>query len=317
MNVQIGVLGEALIDFINQGDNQYLACLGGAPFNVALATAKQQCQTLFLSPLSNDYFGQQLKSQLDSAGITHPLSSSLPTSLAMVNVNSQGGASYGFYRQGVADRDYSVEDVSSYLTTDMKILHTGGLALCHEDREKLEAVFSILRQQNILISLDVNARPQAQTNVKKYYASIKHLMDYADIIKLSDEDMSYVFGSIDYDDLADRLLNNGASLIALTFGAKGAKLLTKNAQASCDGIVCQQVVDTIGSGDVFIASLISWLLMHYSELSKWVMENLSEKDLLSAVQYVCTAATINVERVGCQPPTTDEIINRLASIQRY
>ena len=109
MSAKIAVFGEALVDLIEHQDNQYRACLGGAPFNFALAMAKQQHNTQFLTPISYDHFGEQLLAKLKQANIKYSLRSHLPTSLAAVNLDENGNAAYNFYRQGIADRDYHLE----------------------------------------------------------------------------------------------------------------------------------------------------------------------------------------------------------------
>ena len=179
--------------------------------------------------------------------------------------------------------------------------------MCHEDLARTELLFKELQKRKIIISIDVNARPQSQDNTQLYYKAIKRLLEYADIIKLSEEDIHHVYDSSKYSDIAKQLLDQGASLIALTFGDKGAQLLNQTEHVECTGYQCTDIIDTIGSGDIFIAALISWLLNQYPQLTKSNIKNLNKRELQLATHYACAAATINIGRRGCQPPTIEEI----------
>ena len=131
MKTPIFVLGEALMDCIAQPDGRLLPLMGGSPFNLARAAALRGASASYLNPLSTDLYGQGMAGQLQKDGV-HLLGGStvLPTSLAVVQV-SKGQPSYGFYREGIADRDYSVQSIVELLHQQAKpgILHTGSLLL--------------------------------------------------------------------------------------------------------------------------------------------------------------------------------------------
>ena len=133
--MHVWVLGEALMDCMAQPDGSLRPLMGGSPFNLARAAALRGADVGFLNPLSTDLFGQQMQAQLEADGVKLLLPSShRPTSLAVVQI-SQGQPSYGFYREGIADRDYSAEQVLSLLETQTPgILHTGSLLLVPPER---------------------------------------------------------------------------------------------------------------------------------------------------------------------------------------
>ena len=111
-----------------QPDGSLVPHLGGSPYNLACATALQGASVGFIAPLSTDAFGQALLEHLQANHARSLLPrSALPTSLAVVQVH-EGQPSYGFYREGVAERDYQVADVVALLEASPPgILHTGSL----------------------------------------------------------------------------------------------------------------------------------------------------------------------------------------------
>ena len=109
--LSIRVLGEALMDCVAQPDGSLRPLMGGSPFNLARAAALRGASVAYLNPLSTDLFGQQMQAQLTQDGVQLPGGHSpRPTSLAVVQIHD-GQPSYGFYREGIADRDYTAAQV--------------------------------------------------------------------------------------------------------------------------------------------------------------------------------------------------------------
>ena len=138
MTTSIWVLGEALMDCVAQTDGTLRPFMGGSPFNLARAAALRGASVGYVNPLSSDQFGQAMQQQLLHDGVT-PLAptSPLPTSLAVVQIR-QGQPSYGFYREGIADRDYTVDAVLRRLEGQPPgILHTGSLLLVPPEHHKI------------------------------------------------------------------------------------------------------------------------------------------------------------------------------------
>ena len=130
MTASIWVLGEALMDCLSQPDGTLRPFMGGSPYNMARAAALRGAPVGYVNPLSTDRFGQQLGQQLLKDGVQVLAGESrLPTSLAVVQI-TDGQPSYGFYREGIADRDYTVDSVLTMLKAHPPgVLHTGSLLL--------------------------------------------------------------------------------------------------------------------------------------------------------------------------------------------
>jgi len=306
MKKHIFVLGEALMDCIAQPDGQLRPLRGGSPYNMARAASLRGATVHYLNPLSTDSFGQELGAQLEADGVQiSPQRSPRPTSLAVVQIQD-GQPSYGFYREGIADRNYAVNTMLQRLAAHAQahgpgVLNTGSLLLIPPEIDKVQAVVQQARAAGWTISMDVNLRPQVAGDVKAYANAIRTLLPFADWVKASDEDLQTLgFGAARLEAapaLAQALRSAcavAASRIALTFGGDGAYLLVDGSSATLPAPRVA-VVDTVGAGDTFWGNCVAdWVLGHSAS---------TEATLRSAMQ----AAAINCTRAGCQPPRWSEV----------
>ena len=290
------------MDCIAQPDGSLLPHIGGSPYNLACATALQGASVGFIAPFSMDTFGQSL---LDHLQVNHAFSllprSSLPTSLAVVQV-TDGQPSYGFYREGVADRDYQVADVVALLESSPPgVLHIGSLMAMPPEHHKVLQVIAAAKRLGWTISVDVNLRPRVASDVPAYLQAVRDVAVQADWLKASDEDLE-LLGFTDVSlsnasNLAAHWMAQGCSRVALTFGAQGAYLQVGNVHAQGAAPVVE-VTDTVGAGDTFWGSC----------LADWVLHNSLNNTSVAAqrvpqtLQRALVAAAINCSRVGCQPP---------------
>jgi fructokinase len=302
IHAPVWVLGEALMDCIAQHDGSLVPHLGGSPYNLALATALQGASVGFIAPFSTDTFGQELIGHLQ-ANHARSLSprSALPTSLAVVQVTN-GQPSYGFYREGVADRDYQVADVVTLLETSPPgVLHTGSLMAMPPEHHKVLQIIAAAKRLGWIISVDVNLRPRVASDVPAYLQAVREVAALADWLKASDEDLA-LLGFTDVclsnaSNIATHWIAQGCSRLALTFGAQGAYLQVGDAHAQGAAPIVE-VTDTVGAGDTFWGSC----------LADWVLHNSLNNTSVAAqrvpqtLQRALVAAAINCSRVGCQPP---------------
>ncbi|NDB67928.1 MAG: hypothetical protein EB015_07980 [Methylocystaceae bacterium] len=303
-NFSLLVLGEALIDLVQQADGTFLPLLGGSPYNLCCAAAMQGAEVGYFNPFSSDTFGRSLLSCLVKAG-GQPLSraSAYPTSLSIVTLNN-GQPSYGFYREGIADRDYCVGTLLSFLEHHPPaVLHTGSLMLIPPDHEKLIPILEHAKNRGWIISVDLNARPKIAKDLDAYRDALWLVTNYADWLKASDEDLQFMGFENTAIDNAEQISQvfqaKGCQRIALTFGAKGAYLQVGDVCGFGDAPKIE-VVDTIGAGDVFWATcLVDWM----SDLGCFQTQSLLENTLDRALR----AAAITCTRAGCAPPNADEL----------
>ena len=293
------------MDCVAQPNGDLRPLIGGSPFNLARAVALRGGEAAavgYINRLSVDSFGDLLRAQFARDGVRLMLPPSRwPTSLAVVQIKD-GQPSYGFYREAVADRDYTVDEVLTLLKQAAPgVLHTGSLALVPPEHEKVIAILQGAKAIGWTISIDVNLRPQMAPDLAQYIAAVKKVAALADWLKASDEDL--VLLGFEHptraaaSTIAQHFLAQGISRLALTFGASGAWL-------SVDGKTAEQdvpkitVIDTVGAGDTFWGNCVA----------DWAMQPTgTAQRVATTLHQAMKAAAINCTRAGCQPPRFDEL----------
>lgn len=303
MTASIWVLGEALMDCVTQTDGTLRPFIGGSPFNMARAAALRGATVGYVNPLSADPFGEQMREQLrrDGVQLLSP-PSALPTSLAVVQIRN-GQPSYGFYREGIADRDYTVDSVLQLLQGQPPgVLHTGSLLLVPPEHHKVFAVLQGAKALGWTISVDVNLRPKLATNLAEYVQAVQAIATLADWLKASDEDLEllgfHAPTRADGARIATHFTEQGTSRIALTFGGDGAWLGVDGSWAEAD-VPATQVVDTVGAGDTFWGNCLGDWALNKDHAAQRVATTLKE---------AMRAAAINCSRAGCHPPRYSEVL---------
>ncbi|UUO25352.1 carbohydrate kinase [Colwellia sp. M166] len=310
MTFKVAVFGEALFDMIEQENGDYRPFIGGSPYNVARSFSRQGLDCSYLSPISNDIFGDKIYKSAVEEGIDIPANnrSFQATSLALVYKNSQGNSDYRLYRKSVADLDINAQKLLDNLPKDLDLFHTGSLALVPEMVDVLIPVMIALKANGVKISIDVNVRKGVEINHAKYIAAIAQLVTYADIVKVSDEDLLLQNLVGDPEHLASAMLKNMTNgMVVLTLGENGAHFITENMNIQQDVFRAVPMGDTVGAGDTFFSAMLAQLLRDNA-----LTPAAKPEDLAYALKFGALAAAINVSKIGCHPPTFEEVLKNLA-----
>ncbi len=313
----IAVLGEALIDLIVGADGAYRPHLGGSPYNVAIGLARQGIDVSYLSPFSDDTFGDRLYASLEREGVSlpNPRRSRWPTSLALVTIDDAGMPAYRLYREGIADKDISFEEVASNLPANLRVFHTGSLAITPSQLPKIRKLFALLRDKGVVISMDINIRLSASYETQAYLDGVRSLLPLVDIAKASDEDLEPFQFAADVRKAAQMAFDEmGSGMLLLTEGKGGALLHTANDVIEKKAYPIAHVEDTVGAGDTFHSAFLAALCRRDS--IKEPYGAIDDGVLGDAVDFACAAAAINVSRAGCNPPTQREVEDFIRSARR-
>lgn len=319
-NVQVATAGEALIDLIGLEDGRFEPCLGGAVYNLTRALARQEVGTLYLNPFSKDRFGRQLASAMRQDGVhfARPEAVQQVTSLAVVNLDANGHPDYAFYREGVADRATSAAELTQacHAAAGLKLVCTGALALSVADADTYLPWLSAQRQAGRTVVIDANLRPSVMPDLEAYRRHVGTALQYADVIKASDEDLDVL--QIAGDDAlakARHLLQaTRAGVFALTLGSQGATLLTRSGQVFRARETAPVVVaDTVGAGDCFLAGWVAAML-DQGLSAGWGTAAVATSVAQQVLARAIASASLCVMQRGCVPPTRDEVMRRLAQV---
>jgi fructokinase len=290
-------------------------------YNLTRALARQGIGTLYLNPLSRDRFGRQLAQALVADGVTQALPEPVHqvTSLAVVGVNAEGHPDYAFYREGVADRAITAADLtqSCHQADGLSLVCTGALALSPDDADTYLPWLAVQRQAGRTVVVDANLRPSVMPNLAQYRCHVLTALQYADVIKASDEDLACLDlpGEDAFAQAKALLAGSRASLLALTLGPKGAALITRHGQMVCaqEGALLM-VVDTVGAGDCFLAGLVVAMLSHQLP-SDWGTAPVPNEVAGALLANAVASASFCVTQRGCVPPVREQVTARLGSVK--
>jgi fructokinase len=301
--------GEALIDMLPRkttaGEPAYAPYAGGAVFNTAVALGRLGAPAGFFSGLSSDIFGVQLREMLASAnvGCDYAHISAQPTTLAFVNLN-EGQASYLFYDENTAGRMLTVADLPA-LGGEVNAMLFGAISLISEPAGGAYEEFMRREHGRRVTMLDPNIRPNFIPDRDKHLRRIRAMMEMADIVKLSDEDLAWFGEPASHDEIALHWLERGPKLIVVTHGSRGAVGYSRKHRIE---VISEkvEVVDTVGAGDTFNGGVLA-SLHEQKLLTKDAIAGLSPDALHAALTLGTKAAAITVSRAGANPPWRHEI----------
>jgi fructokinase len=305
----IACCGEALIDMVPDGSKEdaYLARPGGCPYNTAIAAARLGAKAAFIGRMGSDFMGDMLFERLESNGVEtrFVVRRSEPSTLAFVKRSAGGDARYAFYSLGAADRSFALGDLPANLGPDAHFLMFGSISLVQEPVAATVEALVTRESKRRLVSFDPNVRPGLIPDKAGYLEKFERWVSQSAIVKLSSDDLEWLFPGKSEAECVDRLLSLGASLVALTRGSEGALARTKSARAEV-GAIKVKVADTIGAGDTFHAALLA-RLERDGIATRSAVEALGAADLRAILGFANAAAACNCTRTGAEPPTLSEL----------
>lgn len=309
----IVVGGEALVDLVPSGSVEASGLpllaprLGGGPYNVALTAGRLGADTAFLSRVSTDPFGEALLQRLRASGVATDLvqRGGEPTTLAVVTLDADGAAEYGFYTSGTADRLVADPGVLPGLPFALS-LGTLGMML-EPGASAYEAVLRREHERGVLTALDPNIRAELIADPAAYRARFMSWLSYVRLLKLSVEDAAWLADtSVAAAPAAVRQwLDAGVGAVVLTLGADGLAVYTAAGEQARVPTRAAEVADTIGAGDTVQGALLAWLARRGAAEP----DRLSEREWSEALTFAAGAAAVTVSRAGAEPPTSDEVGN--------
>ena len=302
--IEVVALGELLIDFASKGadDKGYplmQALPGGAPANFLAALTKYGKSTAFLGKVGGDTFGHLLLGTLKDAGIETRgivVDPTVFTTLAFVTFDETGDRSFSFARKPGADTQLSWEEVDKSLIDEATVFHFGTLSLTDEPaRTTTQKAVAYAKAQGKLITCDPTLRKPLWRSEGEAKKQILWSLVQADVVKISDEEVEFLWNCTPEEGAEKLLAEFGVSLAMVTLGPKGCILKTKQASCAVPGPKVNPV-DTTGAGDIFGGSAVCRLL----ELDKPIDE-LTGDDLHVIGAFAVTAASLSTEHLGGIP----------------
>ena len=297
---QVWVTGEVLIDLIPQGSDRK-PIVGGGPANTAKALSKLGIDIQFIDGISTDVYGQMAKGELVNAGVKldYVKYSDKPTCLAIVSLSDSGTASYEFVIKNTSTFDFTPDWLPNPQTQWPTLLHIGTLATVIEPGASFLFEWAQSVAKVAPVVFDPNIRPAVISDRMKLLMQVERWVSISSAIKVSDEDIRWLYPSLEIEQVVNNWLAKGPSLIVVTYGDKGLAGYRVGEKVSVDAIKVV-VADTVGAGDTVGAILVEAIV-------KDGLSSLSGVRLEMMLKRAAKAAAITVSRSGANPPTLKEI----------
>lgn len=299
------VLGEALVDAVTGPDGDTAEHVGGSPANVAFGLAALEHQVDLATWMGTDERGARIADVCRRRGVTLTRGSqdAPVTSVAHATVDAHGAAQYTF------ELDWRLSPVAS--PAAYAHLHTGSIAAVLEPGGATVRQTLAEARTHATVSYDPNARPTLMGSPEDARTVIEQVIALADVVKLSDEDLAWLYPDRDPASVLRRLGTLGPSLLVLTLGARGARaLLTRSGEEVELPAAPTLVVDTVGAGDSFMAGLLSGLLdagLLGGTSGRAHLQRADVDKIIPALERGLATAAGTVARAGAHAPTRADL----------
>ncbi|WP_141504693.1 carbohydrate kinase family protein [Paenibacillus luteus] len=315
-------VGELLVDMfrdesIDGGDWRYVSQAGGAPANVLAALARLGRKTTLISKTGNDEFGRFLMEALlsagvDGSGVIRDMGSN--TMLAFVHLDRDGDRSFSFYRNPGADQLLEEREMDWSLIDSGSIVHAGSVSLTHEPSASATlAALRYARASGKTISFDPNLRPALWSSLEHARTMIYEALYYADVVKVSEEELKFLTGTDDPNQGSLQLLERfGTKVILVSLGGEGSYCRIGTCTCAVEAYPVNPV-DTTGAGDTFLGAFLHMLLENDKPPEQWSLE-----EIQAALLFANAAAALVTTRKGAlnSMPDSEEINRLMMSCQK-
>ena len=300
--MDVVALGELLIDFAPISTNAagyptLAAQPGGAPGNFLAALQTYGCTTALIGKVGADRFGDLLKATLAEKGIETRGIVSDPavfTTLAFVTLDATGNREFSFARKPGADTCLRAGEVDLALIDGAKVFHFGTLSLTDEPaRAATQKAVAYAKEKGRLISFDPNLRKPLWPSETAAKEQIEWGLHQADIVKISDEEIAFLWGLSPEEGAQKLLAEYGVSLVYATLGPRGCRFANRQGSGEVASPAGIHVVDTTGAGDIFGGSAMSQFLK-----AGKAPADLTVEELRAITRFACCAASLSTQTHG-------------------
>ena len=294
------IVGEAIVDVVERPDGSRTEHPGGSPANVAVGLGSLGLDVTLATAIGDDAYGAMIESHLSDSGVRLADGSRGPhlTSEAIAHLAPDGSATYDFevtWDPGLIPAPDGVNAV-----------HTGSIAATLEPGA--DDVEMLLRElePSAIVSLDPNIRPPLLPDHDDVARRIERLVGLADVVKVSDEDLTWLSPDESAESVAERWLEEGSALVVITRGAEGSVAFARSGRLDVPAPPTS-VVDTVGAGDSYMSGLLAGL--HREGLltgdRRSDLQAIDAETLGQITSAAARSAAWTVSRPGAQSPSRE------------
>ncbi|MGV0635400.1 carbohydrate kinase [Mycolicibacillus trivialis] len=291
------VIGESLIDIVEQDGRVLGEHVGGSPLNVAVGLGRLGHRVDFVTRIGDDAAGARILAYLRSAGV-RPAAGSVvagPTATARAILDDDKAADYHL------ELDWRLS--GNPATPPPAVVHTGSLAAAIEPGCLAVAALLDTYRPAATVSFDPNIRPALLADRALACERIQRLVEGSDIVKVSAADLNWIEPDRPVEQVARNWLAAGPSVVAVTLGERGAFALCAAGIARVDAEAVA-VADTIGAGDAFTVGLLDALSVAglLGARHRTGLQAIDVTTLGAALRSATDCAALTVARRGADLP---------------
>ena len=318
----VTALGELLIDFTEngisgQGNPILEANPGGAPCNVLAMLQSLGNKTSFIGKVGKDQFGRMLKETIEMVGIDSGnliMDAEVHTTLAFVHTFEDGDRDFSFYRNPGADMMLTKAEVQKERIEASNIFHFGTLSSTHEQcKEATRYAIQCAKDAGVLVSFDPNLREPLWADLADAKREIAYGLGLCDILKISDNEVTFMTGEEDLEKGAQLLLEKyQIPLMFVTLGKSGSRAYYKGMRMEADAFVLKDTIETTGAGDTFMGCVLSKVL------EAGGIDSLTEEQIQDMLIFANAGASLITTKRGALKvmPKREEIAGLIAGAER-
>lgn len=296
------VIGEALIDIVQDGHQVIGEHVGGSPLNVAVGLARLGRDVDFLTHIGDDAYGRRITEYVKASGaqLVSGSDSAARTTTARATVARDGSASYEF------DLDWQLSGTPP--VPPPLFVHTGSIAAVHDPGCLAVAALVDAYRVSATVSFDPNVRPSLIADRELARTRIEHLVERSDIVKVSDEDLRWLHPDREPDDVARTWQSLGPAIVAVTMADRGAEAVCAAGTVQVPAR-SSRVVDTVGAGDSFMVGLLDalWAQGLLGAERRAELAALDLEALTAALEAGSAVAAVTVGRAGADLPDREAL----------
>ena len=289
------VVGEALIDIVTR--DRTVEHVGGSPLNVAVGLARLGRGIDFLTEIGADAGGRTIADYVTASGaqVLSGSAGSARTSTASATIGPNGAAQYTFDVTWDISADPPVEPPL--------LLHTGSIAAVRDPGCRAVAALVEAYRSAATISVDPNVRPTLSPKREQVSQRIEWLVERSDVVKVSDEDLRWLYPARTPEQSARGWLKAGPALVAVSMGPQGTAGFCRDGEVRV-AAHSVTVVDTVGAGDSLMAGLLDalWAMNLLGADRRARLAQIDRTALEQCLEWSAAAAALTVSRAGADLP---------------
>lgn len=261
-------IGETVLDIIFRDDRPSAAVPGGSTFNAMVSLGRTACRdfpdtsVLMVTQTGDDHVGDIVTSFMENNGVgtgAVTRNKGTQTHISLAFLDKSNNARYEFYKDhsSASLRSDKVAGVS--FSKDDLVLFGSYFAINPRIREYTGMLLQKAHDSGAVLYYDVNFR-------KNHIADLSDTMDniigncrLSDIVRGSDEDFGYLFGTMDPEEIYECHISSLCRNFICTCGGNPVHVFAGGSHYVFP-VLPVETVSTIGAGDNFNAGILYSML---------------------------------------------------------